>query len=138
MPLTSSGARLVRLDDLLALRLAHLLHDDLLRRLSGDAAKLDRFHGLLDEAADLGFGIDVERILEPQLSRRLFDLSRVVGEDLPALKRVVAAARAIVRYAHVDVFAIALPRGGRERRLDGFEDHRFLDALLVGDCVNDQ
>ena len=46
-------AALVRLDDLLALGLAHLLHDDLLRGLRRDAAELHGLHRLLDEPADL-------------------------------------------------------------------------------------
>ena len=126
MPLTSSPARLlVRLDDLLALGLAHLLHDDLLRGLRRDAAELDGLHRLLDEAADLGVRIDVDSVLEAQLARRLLELLRVVGEHLPAPKRLVAAGRAIDRDAHLDVVAVALARGGRERRLDRFEDHRL-------------
>ncbi len=83
---------LVGLDDLLALGLAHLLHDDLLRGLRRDAPELHGLHGLLDEAADLGFRIDVDRILEPQLAGRLLELLGVVGEHLPAAERLVAAA----------------------------------------------
>src|SRR5688572_2380891 len=131
-------AILVRIDDLLAFGLAHFLHDDLLRGLRRDAAELHGLHRLLDESTDLGFRIDVERVLEPQLARRFLDLARVVGEHFPAPKRLVAAVRAVDRNAHVDVVAVTFPRGGRERRLDGFENHRLLDALLVRDRVHYQ
>ena len=41
----------------LALGLAHLLHDDLLGGLRGDAAEIERRQGLGDEVADLGVGV---------------------------------------------------------------------------------
>src|SRR6185436_15368130 len=44
-------AMLVLADDARALGLAHLLHDDLLRSLGGDATKANGLHRLLDEAA---------------------------------------------------------------------------------------
>src|SRR5690606_30920562 len=69
-----ADAVLVLLDDLLALGLAHLLHDDLLCGLRGDAPELHRLHRLLDVSADLGVRIDLERILEPELARGLLEL----------------------------------------------------------------
>src|SRR6185369_2929338 len=47
-----ANTALVRLDDLLALGLANLLHDDLLRRLGRDATEVDGLHRLLDKATD--------------------------------------------------------------------------------------
>src|SRR5581483_5807218 len=47
----------IRIDDLGALRLADLLHNDLLRLLGGYPAKRHRLHRLLDVAADLDRGI---------------------------------------------------------------------------------
>src|SRR5204862_5430613 len=46
-----------------ALGLAHLLDDDLLRRLGGDAAEVHRRQRLGDEIADLGGRIAMPRIL---------------------------------------------------------------------------
>jgi hypothetical protein len=129
---------LVRLDDLLTLGLAHFLHDDLLRRLRRNASELHRLHRLLDEPADLGFRIQVERVLEPQLASRLLDLARIVGEYLPAAKRLVAATGPVDSDAHLDVVAVAFPRGRRERRLDRFENDRLLDTFFVRDRVNNQ
>ena len=138
MPLTSSPTRsLYASTTCCALGLAHLLHDHLLRGLRGDAAEFDGRHRLLDVAADLGLRIDVDRVLEAQLARRLLELLRVVGEHLPAPERLVFAGRAIDRDAHLDVVAVALARRGRERGLDRLEDHVLLDALLVRDRVDD-
>ena len=65
-----ADAILVGIDHLRALGLAHLLHDDLLGLLRGDAAERHRFHRLLDEAADFGALVHVERVLEAQLALR--------------------------------------------------------------------
>ncbi len=48
----------------LALGVAHLLHDDLLRRLRGDAAEIDRRQRIGEEVADLGLGIEPARLGE--------------------------------------------------------------------------
>src|SRR5690606_19634747 len=76
----------VGLDDLLALGLPDLLHDDLLRGLRGDAPELDGLHRLLDVVARLGVRIDLERVLEAQLASGLLELGRIVRENLPAAK----------------------------------------------------
>src|SRR5690606_34696413 len=130
-----ADAVLVGLDDLLALGLAHLLHNDLLRGLRGDAPELDRLHRLLDVAARLGVRIDLERVLEPELPRGLLELGRIVREDLPAPKSLVLAGGPIDRHAHVDILAVPLASRGRERRFDGLEDHALVDALLVRNGV---
>src|SRR5690606_21817956 len=62
-----ADAVLVRLDDLVALGLAHLLHDDLLGGLRRDAPELHRRHGLLHEAAYLDFGIAGARVAQANL-----------------------------------------------------------------------
>ena len=49
-----ADAALELIDDLRALGLAHLLHDDLLGGLGGDAAERDRFHRHFDVTADFG------------------------------------------------------------------------------------
>ena len=54
-----ADAALVFVHDLRALGLAHLLHDDLLGGLRGDAAERDRLHRHFDVAADFGFRVDV-------------------------------------------------------------------------------
>ena len=54
-----ADAILVGIDHLRALGLAHLLHDDLLGLLGGDAAEGHRLHRLLDEAADLDVRVEV-------------------------------------------------------------------------------
>ena len=71
-----ADAILIGIDDLRTLGLAHLLHDDLLGLLRGDAAEGHRFHRLFDEAADLGVLVDVERVFEAQLALRHFHLAR--------------------------------------------------------------
>ena len=70
-----ADAILVRIDHLCALGLAHFLHDDLLGLLGGDAAEGHGFHGFLDEAADFGALVEVERVFEAQLALRNFEFS---------------------------------------------------------------
>src|SRR5687768_9629226 len=130
-------AVLVLVHDLGALGFAHLLHDDLLGRLGGDAAEGDRFHRHLDEAADLGLRVHVLRIVEAQFALGELELGRVVGEDLPATERAVFAGLPVDLDPHVDVVAVLAPRRGRERGLERLEDDLARDALLVGDGLDD-
>ena len=58
-----------------ALGLAHLLHDDLLGRLRGDAAVFQRRQGIGDGVADLGAGIGALRIDQRDLVGVVFDIS---------------------------------------------------------------
>src|SRR5262249_17442936 len=106
-------AALVGLDHLRALRLAHLLHDHLPRSLRVAAAEVLARQRHLDETADFGIGVDVARILEPQLALRELELSRVVGEHFPAPERIVVAALAVDRDTGVNV--VAVPLAGRRR-----------------------
>src|SRR4249919_2861451 len=69
------GARpvLVGIDHLGALRLAHLLHDDLFGGLREDTAERHRFHRFLDVAARLHILVDIARIIQAQLALRHFE-----------------------------------------------------------------
>ena len=58
------------LDDLLALCFPNFLNDDLLGRLRGDAAELDRLHRFLDVATRLRIRIDIDGIDHAQLAVR--------------------------------------------------------------------
>jgi len=70
--------------DLLALGIADLLQDDLLRGLSADAPELDRLERLLDDVAQLERGIAQSGIGDRDLMRRLLVL--FVGHDGPTAK----------------------------------------------------
>src|SRR5690606_1545074 len=80
---------------------------------------------------------DVQRILQPELPIREFELGRIVREYFPAAPGIVIARLAIDGNTHVDAFAVTLARGGCERRFERLENDLLVDALLVGDCVND-
>ena len=56
-----------------ALGVAHLLHDDLLRRLRGDAAEIERRQRLGDGIADLRRGIALARLRDRDLARVVLD-----------------------------------------------------------------
>ena len=62
-----ADAVLVFVELAVALGLAHLLHDDLLGRLGGDAAEIHRRQLLGDEVAELRVGIAVARVLDGDL-----------------------------------------------------------------------
>jgi hypothetical protein len=55
---------------------------------------------------------------------------------VPAPEGFVFAALAIDRHAHVDLAAMQLLRGRRERRFDGRKDHLEIHALLARDGVH--
>ncbi len=133
-----ADAVLVLLDHLRALGLAHLLHDDLLGLLRGDAAEGRRFHRLLDVQARRGGLVDVQPVLEAQFGFRILDLARIVGEHLPAAEGLVVAGLAIDGDAHVPQLAVLAARGGRERGFERLEDDFLVDALLVRDGIDHQ
>ncbi len=60
----------------------------------------------------------------------------IVGEHFPAAEGVVVAALAVDGDAHVPFFAVFLAGGRGQRRLERFEDHFLVDALLVGDGID--
>src|SRR6185437_1316288 len=127
----------VGVHDLLALRLAHFLHDDLLGLLRGDAAERHRLHRLLDIAADFDLGVDLVRVVQAQLALRGLELRRVVGKHLPAAKSLVIAALAVDGDARIPLFAVLLAGSRGQSRLERLENHFLVDALLVGDGIDD-
>jgi hypothetical protein len=136
----------VLFDDLCALGLAHLLHDHLLRGLGGDTSELDRLHRLLDEVARLQLGILLARVVQPDLVLGMeLEFFRFIvlveldfGRDhLPAAEGGIVARYAVDGHAHVDVTTVLLARSGCQRQLDGLENDRLLDALLMRDGVDD-
>src|SRR6185437_8110988 len=127
----------VGVHDLLALRLAHLLHDDLLGLLGGNAAEGHRLHRLLDEAADLGLRVELVRILHAQLPLRRLELRRVVRKHLPTAKRLVVPALAVDGHAGIPLLAVLLAGSRSQSRFERLEDYLLVDAFLVGDCIDD-
>ena len=81
--------------DLLALGVADLLQDDLLRGLRADAAELHRLERLLDHVAQLERRIALGGVGDRDLVRRLLVL--LVGHDRPAPERLVVAGLAVDR-----------------------------------------
>ncbi len=90
----------------------------------------------INENAEPGGYVDVDRIDHAQFAIRKLELSGLVLEDQPTTKRVVLAAIPIDSHANVDVFAVLSPRRGRQRRLDCLEYDVFLNALFVRNGVN--
>ncbi len=68
-----ADAVLVLVELALALGLAHLLHDDLLGVLRGDAAEIERRQRFGDQVADLGLGIALLGVGERDLRRVVLD-----------------------------------------------------------------
>src|SRR5690606_20371956 len=87
-------------------------------------------------AADLRLRIDLARVLEPQLALRRRQLGGIVGEHLPAAKRLVIAGLAIDHDPHVQLLAVLLAGGGRERGFERLEYDFFVHAFLVRDGVD--
>ena len=114
--------------DLLALGVADLLQDHLLRRLRADAAELDRLERLLDHVAELQLRIALRGVGDRELVRRLLVL--LVGHDRPAPERLVVAGLAVDRHARVDLVGEALLGRRGERRLERRE-HDFLRHVLL-------
>ena len=117
----------------LALGLAHLLHDDLLGVLGGDAAEVERRQRLGDEVADLGLGVAALRILER-------DLRGVVLDGLddgqhPRQPRL--AGLGVDLAADVVLRSVARLRGLLDRVLHGLDDDLAVDRLLARHRVGD-
>ena len=95
-----------------ALGLAHLLHDDLLGRLGGDAAVIERRQRLGDVVADLRGGIPAARLLDGNLRRVDLDVldhfEQPLQADLAGLLRRSRRARRSRRRS-----AISPPSGWR-------------------------
>ena len=77
------------------------------------------------------------RILEAQLALGHLEFVGVIGKHLPAAEGVVVAALAVDRDARVPLLAVLLAGRRGQRRLERLEDHFLIDALLVGDGIDD-
>ena len=123
--------------DLLALGVADLLQDHLLRRLRADAAELDRLERLLDDVAELEVRVALGGVGDRELVRRLLVL--LVGHDGPAPERIVVAGLAVDRHARVDLLVReALLRRRRERRFERREHDVLRHVLLARERVHEQ
>ena len=129
-------AAAIKIDDQLALGLAHLLHDDLLRGLGRDAPELDGIERILDEVADLDVRIVLARIAEADLTVGELDRLHLIRHHFPAAEGVVDTGVTMDSDARVDIALVTLARGGRKRRLDRQEDRLLIDALLARDRVD--
>src|SRR5262249_53077210 len=124
-------AVLVLVELTLALGLAHLLHDHLLGRLGGDAAKIDGRQLVDDELAGLDLRVEPLRHRQRQLRRLVLDrLHRLAIAHQTDLAVLAIDARADV---------VLVPVFRATGLLDGLL-HRFqhlvaLDALLAGDGI---
>ena len=120
-------------EDVLALRLAHLLEDHLLGGLRGDAAEDVGPLGELDLHVDFRFlAVQLLRFLERDLGRRVGHfVDDVLGGEQIDLARLLVEARlqVLVRF-------VILPRGGEDRVLDRANDDIGFDALLFGECLD--
>src|SRR5690606_24700314 len=114
-----------------ALGIAHLLHDDLLGRLGGDAAE---FHGrerLSEEVANLGGGIFHLSKFERHLTGRFFDL----------VNNFEQAPHAGLTRTRIDLDldlglgAIAALGGLFHRVLHSLDHDHAVDGLFAGDSV---
>ena len=116
-----------------ALGLAHLLHDDLLRRLGGDAAVFERRQRLGDVVADLGRRITPARILDADVDRVVLDLV----DDEQEARQPHLAGLGIDLGAHLGLAAVA--RAGRllDGVLHGGDDDAAIDRFLARDRVGD-
>ena len=134
VPLTISPMRSLYSSILpVALGLAHLLHDDLLGRLRGDAAEIHRRQLLGDEVAEFGVGVALAR-------RGQRDLAAVVLDRLDHFHQPLQLHLAGVG---VDVGAdVGLLAVARARRLLDRVGHRgdhdlLVDRLFARDRIGD-
>jgi hypothetical protein len=124
-----ADAVLVQLDHLRALRVAHLLHDDLLGGLRGDAAELDVLDLLLVDIAGLERRIFLRGLFRRELRAEQRQL--VVGHHQPASHGLVVAGLAIDRDLDIRVLVVALLRRHGQGRLDRLENDVLRHPLLA-------
>ena len=119
--------------DLLALGIADLLQDHLLRGLRADAAEFHRLERLLDDVSELQRRIALGGVGDRDLMRGLLVL--LVGHDGPAPERLVVAGLAIDRDTRIDIVGVLLlGRRGQsslQRREDDFLGHILLARQRV-------
>ncbi len=128
-----ADAILVFVELAVALGLAHLLDDDLLGRLGGDAAEIHRRQLLGDEVSDLGVGVPVARVAQRNLPGVFVDGL----DDLHQPLQLHLARGGIDVGADVGLLAIARARRLLDRIRHRGDDDRLVDRLLAGDRVGD-
>src|SRR5690349_1028952 len=124
--LLSAGEKIIQ--QLLALRVAYPLEDDLLRRLRADSAEVDRLQGFLDEILELDIRILLLRLGKRDLLGWI--LHGLVRDHLPAAEGLEIPRIAVDRDAHVDVLRKAFLRRRGDRHLQSPEHHVLVDVLL--------
>ena len=118
---------------LVALRLADLLHQHLLRRLGGDAPVVERRQGFGDPVADLGRGVLLLRLGERHLRRFVLDL---VDDEQEPREPDLAGFRVDLR-ADLGLLAVARARGLLHRVLHRRQNDRSVDRFLPRDRIDD-
>ncbi len=117
----------------IALGFAHLLHDDLLCRLRGDAAVFQRRQGLGDIVADLRRGIALLRILDADVDRVVLDR---IGDEKETRQAKLAGLRVDLG-AHFGLAAVARARGFLDRVFHRGDHDALVDGFLAGDRFGD-
>jgi hypothetical protein len=115
----------------LALRIADLLEDHLLRGLGGDSAELDRRKRIHDEVADACAFLELLRALRVDLLEVVLDL---LGHFEDAPQAEIAGIR-IELGANVVLGAVAGTGRSLDRVLHRFDDDAAVDQLLASDRV---
>jgi hypothetical protein len=116
-----------------AFGLAHLLHDDLLGRLRGDAAVFERRQLVGYGVADLRGRVMTAGVVERDLGRRI--LHRLHHQHVA--RQVQLAALRIDLGVNVGFAAVAGARGLGDRVFHGAEHDLAVDRLFAGDRVGD-
>ena len=117
----------------LPLGVAHFLDDDLLRRLGGDAAKIDGRQRVGDEVADLGLGVEPFRRGERHVGR--FVLDRL--DHLAEAQQADFAAAPVDLGADVVFLPVFRASGLLDRLLHRLKDLVLVDALVARDGIGD-
>jgi hypothetical protein len=117
----------------LALGVAHLLHDHLLRGLRGDAAEIDGRQRVGDEVADFRLGIEALGLGERDLRRLVLD---GIG-DLAKAHQPDLAVLAVDLGANIVFLAVFGAAGLLDRLLHRLQYFVAVDALVAGDRIGD-
>ena len=119
--------------DDLALRVLHLLHDDLARRLGGDPPEILGAQPLAEAVAHLRLGVEDLRLLEGHRRLGVDDRLRRRSErqdlELPGV--------GVVGRLEDLVHPVLLPRGGLEGFLDRRDDDGLVDPFFLAQLGND-
>ena len=129
-------ARQEVIEDLLALGIADLLQDHLLRGLRADPTELDRLQRLLDVFVELDIRDQGTGLFQRHLAIGSFQ--DLVGHHMPAAEGAVVPAVAVDLHAYVNVLAEALLGRGRERLFQRGEHDVLLDVLLARQRIYQQ